>query len=227
MLAKQQAEHERICAFMYQKCEYCGKEDINRDEMAKHLAEECDQVYTCKQCLSIVSVNERGDDHNCISTIAKRLSATEDAKDTLINHLTSELKKKEQELRELKAAFKTLQLQLQKKDVAGPAVEPGVEVQYSFAGGRINHNYVTLLDMDYMSPLIKEGKNSSQKAVMGQLHEILDDFKHHYEDASWRIISKAERFDVFRKNENDKLIYILSRGEIDHPADRVSLLDPR
>ena len=95
---------------MFQKCEYCERTDIPRDEMKKHLAEECDQCYTCKICFSIVSVNEKGDKHNCISTIAKRLSATEDAKDTLINHLTAELKKKEQELKELKASFKALQL---------------------------------------------------------------------------------------------------------------------
>ena len=94
-----------------------------------------------------------------------------------------------------------------------------MEVQYSFAGGRINHNYVTLLDMDYMEPLRVQGKNSTQKNAVGQLHKILDDFKQHYEDPSWRIISKAEKFDVFRKNEDDKLIYTLGRGEIDHPAD--------
>ena len=102
VLKKQLSDHEAICAFKLVECEFCGTKGT-REEIEEHY-NECEKCYLCKECLCRVSVL-KDSAHSCVHSLALKMKVSDNVKDSLINHLTLELKKKEKELSELRLSF--------------------------------------------------------------------------------------------------------------------------
>jgi glutaredoxin 2 len=109
------------------------------------------------------------------------MQAHESSKDSLINHLTQELKHKEKELRNLSAAFSSLERKLSKLESIGDT-----DIQAS----PTIHNLVTVLDLEFSSkPDPSSVADPKHQRIMGSLLETLDDFKQQFESDSWKLIS--------------------------------------
>lgn len=53
---------------------------------------------------------------------------------------------------------------------------------------------------------------------MDSLHSTIDRFKELYESMDWKLITRVDKFEVFKKPGEGGKHVILARGEFDHPA---------
>ena len=57
---------------------------------------------------------------------------------------------------------------------------------------------------------------------MDSLHSTIDRFKELYESMDWKLITRVDKFEVFKKPGEGGKHVILARGEFDHPAQKIS-----
>ena len=121
----------------------------------------------------------------------------------IIENLIFQIKRQENEIRELKHRL---------EQIEDTKENERVDIE------KLNHNVNTTLDLN----LLTESQKPKVKSFFGGAHynnigKIIESFVENYESESWKLLSNLGKMQIFSKNaDSDDVIHVLGRCEISH-----------